>query len=205
MWHLTLPYHSGSLRNTALEADCHLAKQGEFTLFSTGHLNISLRLKTTHTHPAVCLTIPTGLHTTQHFPPWEAPLGAVLGRAFPAPFSSLSRPCLQRARSPLRYENYFMSAAGIDHGTGEDTALECGALHRSEIPAASRTRLWRLTATSRNRESSHCSLLDIQVCAQRQVERTDACMYQSELQRDLWGHKTGVEREMEKEKGACVE
>ncbi|KAJ1134991.1 hypothetical protein NDU88_001437 [Pleurodeles waltl] len=38
----------------------------------------------------------------QHFPPCEAPLGAVLGRAFPAPFPSLSRPCLQRARSPLR-------------------------------------------------------------------------------------------------------
>ncbi|KAJ1134990.1 hypothetical protein NDU88_001436 [Pleurodeles waltl] len=29
-------------------------------------------------------------------------MGAVLGRAFPAPFPSLSRPCLQRARSPLR-------------------------------------------------------------------------------------------------------
>ncbi|KAJ1135015.1 hypothetical protein NDU88_001461 [Pleurodeles waltl] len=81
MWRLTPLDHSGSLRNTALEADCPLAKQGEFTLFSTGHLR---------------------LHTTQHFPPWEAPLGAVLGRAFPAPFPSLSRPCLQRVRSPLR-------------------------------------------------------------------------------------------------------
>ncbi|KAJ1134987.1 hypothetical protein NDU88_001433 [Pleurodeles waltl] len=102
MWRLTPLSHSGNLRNTPLEADFNLATQGEFTLFSTGHLNISLRLKTTHTHPAVCLTIPTGLHTTQHFPPWEAPLGAVLGQAFPAPFPSLSRPCLQRARSPLR-------------------------------------------------------------------------------------------------------
>ncbi|KAJ1134999.1 hypothetical protein NDU88_001445 [Pleurodeles waltl] len=115
MWQLTPLGHSGSLRNTALEADCQLAKQGEFTLFSTVHL---------------------GLHTTQHFPPWDAPLGAVLGRAFPAPFPSHSRPCLQRARSPLRYENYFMSEAGFDHGNGEDTALECGALQRSANPAA---------------------------------------------------------------------
>ncbi|KAJ1134998.1 hypothetical protein NDU88_001455 [Pleurodeles waltl] len=50
MWHLAPLANSGSQRNMALEADCHLAKQGEFTLFSTGHLNISLRLKTTHTH-----------------------------------------------------------------------------------------------------------------------------------------------------------
>ncbi|KAJ1134996.1 hypothetical protein NDU88_001442 [Pleurodeles waltl] len=65
--------------------------------------DISLRLKTARTHILqFALTIPTGLHTTQHFPLKEAPLGVVLGRAFPAPFPSLSRPCLQRARNPLR-------------------------------------------------------------------------------------------------------